>query len=70
MENKLVELAKEIFERDDVTLDTKKAACEEWDSATHLILLSELEDELNIEVPIEEVGNIVCLRDFIKYVKE
>lgn len=70
MEEKLLAAAKEIFNTEEITLDMEKEKCAAWDSAAHLILLSELEEEMNIEVPIEEVESVKCLRDFLNFVKE
>lgn len=70
MEEKLLGIAKDIFGADNIMLDTEKDECEQWDSASNLILLSELEDEMDIEIPIEEVDKIQCLRDFLKFIKE
>lgn len=69
MEEKLLHIAKEILDTDDIGLDTERQECEAWDSATHLVLLSELEDEMDIGVPIEEVEGVKCLRDFLKFAR-
>ena len=65
MEEKLLNIAKEIFDTEELTLDTKKEEIAEWDSAANLILLSEIEEELEIEVSIEKIEEISCLRDFL-----
>ena len=70
MEEKLLNISKEILDIEDITLDMEKENCAEWDSAAHLILMSELEEEMGIEVPFEEVNSVKCLRDFLKYVGE
>lgn len=70
MEEKLLKTAKEILNTDGIDLDTKRENCEEWDSAAHLILLSELEETMNIEIPIESVDGVNCLRDFLKFIRE
>lgn len=69
MEEKLLNIAKEILETEDITLDTLREECEKWDSAAHLILLSEIEEQFEIEVQIEEVDSIKCLRDFLEFLK-
>lgn len=70
MEEKLLHIAKEILDTEGINLDTPRDKCEEWDSAAHLILLSELEEEMGIEIPLEEVETLKCLRDFLKFAKE
>ena len=69
MEKRLLNIAKEILEVEDITLDTEREACTEWDSAAHLILLSEIEEQFETEIPIEEVDSIKYLRDFLKFLK-
>ena len=70
MEDKLIEIMREVLGSDEVTLDTERALCVEWDSAAHLILLSAIEEDLEIEVPIEEVANIMTPRDFLKFARD
>lgn len=70
MDEKLLNIAKEILEVENITLDTNREECTEWDSAAHLILLSEIEEQFEVEVPIEEVDSIKYLRDFLKFVEE
>lgn len=70
MEEKLLNTAKEILGTEEIDLDTPMDECEQWDSAAHLILLSELEEEMRIEIPLEEVQTLNCLRDFLKFAKE
>ena len=70
MEEKLLNTAKEILGTEEIDLDTQMDECEQWDSAAHLILLSELEEEMRIEIPLEEVQTLNCLRDFLKFAKE
>ncbi len=69
MGEKLLEIAKEILEIENITLETDRAGCEEWDSAAHLVLLSEIEEQFGVEIPIEEVGYIKCLHDFLKFLE-
>ncbi len=64
MGEKLLEIAKEILEIENITLETDRAGCEAWDSAAHLVLLSEIEEQFGVEIPIEEVGYIKCLKIF------
>ena len=43
--------------------------CEKWDSAAHLILMSEIEEQFGVEIPIEKVGSIKCLHDFLNFLE-
>ena len=69
MEEKLLNIAKEILETEDITLGTNKMECEKWDSAAHLILMSEIEEQFGVEKPIEKVGSIKCLHDFLNFLE-
>lgn len=69
MEEKILEIFQDVLGEANISLDTVRNECAEWDSASHLIILSTLEDELNIEVPIDDVPEIISPRDFLKYVK-
>ena len=69
MEDKLIEIMQEVLGSDEITLDTERESCAEWDSAAHLILLSALEEDLEIEVPIEEVAKIKTPRDFLEFAR-
>ena len=53
--------------RDEINMELKKDDLPSWDSLAHIALVAELEEELNIEIPIEEVPYINCLNDFKKY---
>ena len=54
---KVTGLARDVFENDDIILtdDTTAADIEEWDSLTHLSLISDIEDELGITFTMGEV---------------
>ena len=69
MEEKILDIFRDVLDDEEVTLDTKKSENDSWDSAANLIILATIEDELNIEVPIEAVPNIESPRDFLKYVR-
>lgn len=65
MEEKVLEIMKEVFEMDDLTTDVSQKNCERWDSLHHLTLASELEDTFDIELEPEEIGQMT---DFSKVI--
>lgn len=73
---KLVEIARDVFERDDVELkETSTAAdVEEWDSLAHVSLISDLEDEFEITFTLDEITNSKTLGELmdalIKHIDE
>ncbi len=68
-ETELLELAKDLIGIDEIELDTPREDIEEWDSLLHVMLVSAVVENFNIIVPMEEIGKITCLRDFMKYEK-
>ena len=65
MEDKVLEMMKEVFEIDDITTDVSQKNCERWDSLHHLTLASELEDAFDVELEPEEIGQMT---DFAKVI--
>lgn len=65
MEDKVLEIMKEVFEMEDVTTDISQRNCERWDSLHHLTLASELEDAFDVELEPEEIGQMT---DFPKVI--
>ena len=42
---------------------------EKWDSLMHMRMVMEIEEEYDVEIPIEEIPNIKTLKDFYKYIE-
>ena len=55
---KINEIAKDVFDNDEVELTeaTTAADVEEWDSLSHLSLVSDIEDEFGIRFTLAEVS--------------
>ena len=55
---KINEIAKDVFDNDEVELteQTTAADVEEWDSLSHLSLVSDVEDEFGITFTLAEVS--------------
>lgn len=60
-----------VMEVDPATLseNTAYGEHEKWDSLMHMRLVMEIEEEYDIEIPIDEVPNIKTLKDLYKYVE-
>jgi acyl carrier protein len=69
MEDKILEIASKVLglNKNSLTLESNRDDIYEWDSLAHLNLIAEIEEELNIIVPFEEIENIYYLKDFLKY---
>ena len=49
--------------------DTRFKEFKKWDSLMHMRLVMEIEEEYDVEIPIEEVPTIKTLNDFYKYIQ-
>ena len=69
MEEKIIQIAARVFRvaPSALNLESSKDNTPNWDSFAHIALISMLEEELKIIIPIEDVPNIVKLKDFLKY---
>jgi acyl carrier protein len=68
MENLIKLVAKVLNVKiEDLSLESSINDIEEWDSLSHLRLISELEESLGIEIPFDEIKNIKKIGDFLRY---
>ncbi len=49
--------------------DTAYGVFEKWDSLMHMRLVMEIEEEYDVEIPIDEVPEIKTLKDFYRYIE-
>jgi len=70
MREKLLEIAKQILKVNSIDLYKNRHDIDEWDSLAHIQLVASIEEEFNLSIPFEEVANINCLADFLKYLEE
>ena len=49
--------------------NTGYGTIEKWDSLMHMRLVMEIEEEYDVEIPIEEIPNIKTLKDFYQYIE-
>lgn len=70
MEKQLIEIAMEILGIDSITINTQRKDIEEWDSLAHVMLISEINDQMGITVPVSAVDTIKTLKDFLNYAKQ
>ncbi len=68
-EAKLIKLAREIIGDEGLELETNKEEIDKWDSLAHVMLIAAVEENFGISIPIENVSEICCLKDFEKYEK-
>ena len=66
LEDKILEIMREVFDIEDVTTAASQKNCERWDSLHHLTLASEIEDCFDIELEPEEIAEMT---DFTRVVE-
>ena len=58
LEERILEIMREVFENDNVSNQSSQKNCEKWDSLHHLSLAAELEEAFDIELEPEEIGEM------------
>lgn len=52
-----------------LTEETAYGTIDKWDSLMHMRMVMEIEEEYDVEIPIDEIPNIKTLKDFYKYIE-
>lgn len=69
MEEKVLEILKNVFDLETVDTTCSQTTCEKWDSMGQLNLVVELESEFDITLEPEEIGEMKCYDDIIRILK-
>lgn len=69
MEEKVLEILKNLFELDTVDETCSQETCEKWDSMAVLNLVVELESEFDVSIEPEEIGEMKSFTDIIRILK-
>jgi len=69
MEEKVLEILKDLFELDTVDETCSQTTCEKWDSMGQLNLVVELESEFDVTLEPEEIGEMKSFNDIIRILK-
>ena len=69
MEEKVLEILKDLFELDTVDETCSQTTCEKWDSMGQLNLVVELESEFDVSLEPEEIGEMKSYEDIIRILK-
>lgn len=69
MEEKVLDILKNLFELDTVDETCSQETCEKWDSMGQLNLVVELENEFDVTLEPEEIGEMRCFNDIIRILK-
>lgn len=69
MEEKVLEILKNVFELETVDTTCSQQTCEKWDSMGQLNLVVELETEFDVSLEPEEIGEMKSFGDIIRILK-
>ena len=69
MEEKVLEILKNLFELETVDETCSQTTCEKWDSMGQLNLVVELESEFDVTLEPEEIGEMKSFNDIIRILK-
>ena len=69
MEEKVLEILKNVLEMDSIDETCSQATCEKWDSMAHLNLVVELQSEFGLSLEPEEIGQMQSFKDVIEMLK-
>lgn len=69
MEEKVLEILKNVFELESVDKTCSQSTCEKWDSMGQLNLVVELECEFDVTLEPEEIGDMTSYNDIIRLLK-
>jgi acyl carrier protein len=53
-----------------LTLETGPGDLEVWDSLAQINIISEIEAEFGVSIPIQQVAEIQRIRDFLRYLEK
>lgn len=70
MEEKVLEILKDLFELETIDETCSQATCEKWDSMMHLNLVVELESEFGVSLEPDEIGQMQSFNDIVKVLKK
>ena len=70
MEEKVLEILKNVFELDNVDETCSQSTCEKWDSLGVLNLVVELESEFGVVLEPEEISEMRSFNDIIAILRK
>ena len=72
IELSIQQIMADVFEKSEeqISIDSTQDDIDSWDSIKHLNLIVALEEEFGIELPIEEIGNLISFKLINIIVKE
>lgn len=68
MEEKVLEILKNVFELDSVDASCSQETCEKWDSMGQLNLVVELEDAFDVSLEPEQITEMKSVQDIVRII--
>lgn len=70
METKIIKIIEDILRvpAGSVTKGTKMEEVEQWDSLMYVMIIGQMEKELGIQIPLDEVATLKSVQELIDYV--
>ena len=70
MEERILDIMKEVFGLEDIDKTCSQKTCEKWDSLAHLNLIVELESEFDVSFEPEEIGTMTSFDSVLYQLKQ
>lgn len=70
MEDKIIEILRNVLETNDINSESSQQNCEKWDSLHQLNLVIELEDAFDITLEPEEIAEMMSVRDIKRIIQK
>ena len=67
MEDRVLDIMKEVFGVEDIDSTCSQKNCEKWDSLAHLNLIVELESEFGVTFEPEDIGEMTSFEEVINH---
>ena len=65
MEEKVIDILKEVFECENIDSTCSQANCDAWDSLRHLNIIVELESEFDVTFEPDEIASMKSFKDIM-----
>lgn len=69
MMERLIEILTDILETE-INEYTTKDDVETWDSLNHVRIISEIQDEFNIRIPLKDINSLISVKAIQQYLRK
>ncbi|MCR4768696.1 MAG: acyl carrier protein [Bacteroidaceae bacterium] len=70
MKQRIIEIMKDVLEEQNIDINSTQDSLENWNSLRHLNLVSELEDEFDIELEPDEIAEMKSVQKIVDIIKQ